>query len=139
MSTAKERIEKLKTLIKRRREIAAKRAAKKADEDRKEALKRERAKLREMAIEARALRAKEREERKEKALQERLAKKAAKQAEKQRLASMRKLTYGRWFDMFDRDIDLYTREELMNPPEGEIGRLNPRFWEAINELRQELR
>lgn len=128
MSTAQERIEKLKALIKRRREITAKRAAKQAEIDRKEALKRERAKLMEMAIEARALRAKEREERKEKALQERLAKKAAKQAEKERLASMRKLTYGRWFDVFDRDCDLYeTRKQLIEAQAKGEGGIN---WEA---------
>ncbi len=37
------------------------------------------------------------------------------------------------------DIDLYTKDELMNPPDGETGRLSPRFWELINEVKQELR
>lgn len=39
----------------------------------------------------------------------------------------------KWIDTRD---DYYTLEELMNPPEGEPGRLSDYYWELINKFRK---
>lgn len=71
------------------------------------------------------------------------------QAEKEEWRSeskKRKKEYMHWYwinvkkpnCLYIRDEDLYTKEELMNPPEGEAGRLTDRFWELIEEAKRKL-
>lgn len=67
------------------------------------------------------------------------------QAEKEEWRSeskKRKKEYMHWYwrnvkkpnkDLYTSDEDLYTKEELMNPPEGETGRLNWLQWDKMVE------
>lgn len=99
---------------------------------------------------------KERKQRREKAeaklekllqLKEELEREQAEKEEWRSESKKRKKEYMHWYwrnvrkpnkDLYTRDEDLYTKEELMNPPEGETGRLSDRFWELIEEAKREI-
>ena len=97
---------------------------------------------------------KERKQRREKAeaklekllqLKKELEREQAEKEEWRSESKKRKKEYMHWYwinvkknDLNIRDEDLYTKEELQNPPEGETGRLSDRFWELIEEAKREL-
>lgn len=99
---------------------------------------------------------KERKQRREKAeaklekllqLKEELEREEAEKEERRSESKKRKKEYMHWYwinvkkpnkDLYIRDEDLYTKEELQNPPKGETGRLSDRFWELIEEAKREI-
>lgn len=99
---------------------------------------------------------KDRKQRREKAeaklqnllqLKEELEREQAEKEEWRSESKKRKKEYMHWYwrnvkkpnkDLYTRDEDLYTKEELMNPPKGETGRLSDRFWELIEEAKREI-
>ena len=44
----------------------------------------------------------------------------------------------KYVERFPDNEELYTKEELMNPPEGESGRLSETFWLLIEKMKKEL-
>lgn len=97
---------------------------------------------------------KDRKQRREKAeaklekllqLKEELDREQAEKEEWRSESKKRKKEYMHWYwhnvKKPNKDLytsDLYTKEELMNPPEGETGRLSDRFWELIEEAKREI-
>ena len=97
---------------------------------------------------------KDRKQRREKAeaklekllqLKEELEREQAEKEEWRSESKKRKKEYMHWYwhnvkknDLNIRDEDLYTKEELQNPPKGETGRLSDRFWELIEEAKREI-
>lgn len=97
---------------------------------------------------------KDRKQRREKAeaklekllqLKEELDREQAEKEEWRSESKKRKKEYMHWYwhnvKKPNKDLytsDLYTKEELMNPPEGEVGRLSDRFWELIEEAKREI-
>ena len=75
-----------------------------------------------------------------KALEEEKRKKREKEDAKKKYITSRTVSVynEKWIEREAREEDLYTKEELMNPPEGETGRLSDRFWELIEEVKKEL-
>lgn len=94
---------------------------------------------------------KDRKQRREKAeaklqkllqLKEELERKQAEKEEWRSESKKRKKEYMHWYwlnvrkpnkDLYTRNEDLYTKEELQNPPEGESGRLNWLQWDKMVE------
>lgn len=94
---------------------------------------------------------KERKQRREKAeaklenllqLKEELDREQAEKEERRSESKKRKKEYMHWYwrnvrkpnkDLYIRDEDLYTKEELQNPPKGETGRLNWLEWDKMVE------
>lgn len=94
---------------------------------------------------------KDRKQRREKAeaklqkllqLKEELERKQAEKEEWRSESKKRKKEYMHWYwlnvrkpnkDLYTRNEDLYTKEELQNPPEGEAGRLNWLQWDKMVE------
>lgn len=94
---------------------------------------------------------KERKQRREKAeaklenllqLKEELDREQAEKEEWRSESKKRKKEYMHWYwrnvrkpnkDLYIRDEDLYTKEELQNPPKGETGRLNWLEWDKMVE------
>lgn len=58
--------------------------------------------------------------------------------EEERLREMRTLNiyHTKYQERFPDENELYTKDELMNPPEGETGRLSERYWELIEEVKK---
>lgn len=58
--------------------------------------------------------------------------------EEERLREMRTLNiyHTKYWERFPDENELYTKDELMNPPEEETGRLSQRFWEIIEEVKK---
>lgn len=99
---------------------------------------------------------KERKQRREKAeaklqrllqLKEELDREQAEKEEWRSESKKRKKEYMHWYwinvkkpnkDLYTSDEDLYTKEELMNPPEGEFGRLSELYWQLIEEAKREI-
>lgn len=76
-----------------------------------------------------------------KALEEEKRKKREKEEEKKKYITSRAVSvYGeKWLERDPREEDLYTKSELMNPPEGETGRINWSAWfRLVNEYRSKL-
>ena len=80
-------------------------------------------------------------------LKEELERKQAEKEEWRSERKKRKKEYMHWYwlnakkpnkDLYTRNEDLYTKEELQNPPEGEMGRLSELYWQIIEEAKKEI-
>jgi len=68
-----------------------------------------------------------------KALEEEKRKKREKEEERKQYVISRTVSVynEKWIEREPREEDLYTKEELMNPPEGEDGRINWDFYQKL--------
>lgn len=76
-----------------------------------------------------------------KALEQEKRKKREKEEEKKKYITSRTVSvYGeKWLERFPDEADLYTLEQLFNPPEDETGRINIDVWNRlVNEYRSKL-
>lgn len=76
-----------------------------------------------------------------KALEKEKRKKREKEEEKKKYITSRTVSVynEKWIEREPREEDLYTKEELMNPPEEESGRINWSTWNRlVNEYRSKL-
>ena len=91
-------------------------------------------KIKQQAIAAKEALKKRKE--KQRRLEEQQILKKERQEELQRLkrqrAPLQIYNNTRWLERWLDDDRLYTKEELMNPPKGEKGRLSDKFWELID-------